>query len=210
MRLLCPGFAKCGTTDVWAKLGMHPDISLTATKELNFFDSNLVYSKGFYWYEEWFKYAFRHKREARILGEISPTYTNGAGLERFLDYYTGAPDGEIKLLICVRDPVEAYWSWLKMLQGERGHGDIKRSEVDQFRYSQIIPRFEEVFNDIKVVNLDTLCYNSIFEWLGVEPIDVGEENFNVNVNKEKMPYQTRLALRRMYEETNEMEYLKLW
>ena len=97
--LIIIGAQKCATTSVHYYLGLHPRISISREKELNFFIRELNWSKGI----EWYKSNFTGK--ARIHGESSPYYTDfpffGGVAGRM---YSVVP--EVKLIYILRDPIE--------------------------------------------------------------------------------------------------------
>ncbi len=97
--LIIIGAQKCGTTSLHYYLGLHPQISMSKEKELNFFLGRHNWNKGI----EWYKSNFTGK--ARIYGESSPSYTtypfSGAVPERM---YSIVP--EAKLIYILRDPID--------------------------------------------------------------------------------------------------------
>jgi hypothetical protein len=93
------GAQKCGTTSLHYYLSLHPEISMSKQKELNFFLPKKNWHKGI----EWYKSNFIGR--AKIYGEASPGYS-------FYPVYKGVPERmysiipEAKLIYLVRDPVE--------------------------------------------------------------------------------------------------------
>jgi Sulfotransferase domain len=90
---------KCGTSSLHNYLDIHPDISMSQIKELNFFSHDVLWAKGSDWYSQHFS------SPAKIRGEASPSYT------RFPEF----PDvprrmstliPSAKLIYLVRDPVD--------------------------------------------------------------------------------------------------------
>lgn len=97
--LIVIGAAKCGTTSLHYYLNLHPQISMSKEKELDFFVGERNWSKGLVWYESQFT------GDAKIHGESSPKYT-------FYPFYAGVPERmcavvpEAKLIYVLRDPLE--------------------------------------------------------------------------------------------------------
>jgi len=97
--LIVIGAQKCGTTSLHYYLSLHPQISMSREKELNFFIFERNWHKGI----EWYKSNFANK--AKIYGESSPGYTN-------YPFFDGVPERiysvvpEAKLIYLVRDPIE--------------------------------------------------------------------------------------------------------
>ena len=96
--LIVIGAMKCATSSLHYYLGLHPEISMTREKELNFFVAELNWERGLAWYESQFAGKATH------CGESSPSYT---GYPRFAAVparmHAVVPDA--KLIYVVRDPV---------------------------------------------------------------------------------------------------------
>ena len=78
-------------------LGLHPEISMTREKELNFFTSPKNIQRGLDWYHKQFR------GTANVYGESSPSYTNhpwAAGVPQRMH----AVVPEAKLIFLVGDP----------------------------------------------------------------------------------------------------------
>ncbi|MGF1520830.1 MAG: sulfotransferase [Leptolyngbyaceae cyanobacterium] len=97
--LVIIGAMKCGTTSLHYYLGLHPEISMSQQKELNFFIEKKKWKKGL----DWYKSHFQEKN--KILGESSPNYTS-------FTQFPGVPQRmhaiipQTKLIYLVRDPIE--------------------------------------------------------------------------------------------------------
>lgn len=97
--LIIIGAAKSGTTSLHYYLSLHPQISMSEKKELDFFIGELNWNKGIRWYESYFT------GEAAVFGESSPRYT-------LLPRYRGVAERmhlvvpEARLIYVLRDPVE--------------------------------------------------------------------------------------------------------
>ncbi len=93
------GAMKCATTSLHYYLNLHPEISMSAIKQLDFFISELNWHKGIDWYNSNFT------DKSKIYGETSPRYTN-------YPFYSGVPERmysvvpDVKLIYIIRDPIE--------------------------------------------------------------------------------------------------------
>lgn len=101
------GAQKAGTTWVFDVLREHPDAAgprygAADRKELNFF--NLHYPKGHEWYHAQFP------DTQALAGEFSPLYMASARAAERIHAY----DPDVKLIVCLRDPVERAYSHHKM------------------------------------------------------------------------------------------------
>jgi hypothetical protein len=67
--LIVIGAMKSGTTSLHHYLGLHPEVHMSPTKELDFFINEKNWIRGLNWYHSQFK----EKRP--IVGESSPNYT---------------------------------------------------------------------------------------------------------------------------------------
>jgi hypothetical protein len=97
--LIIIGAQKCGTSSLHYYLNLHPQISMSREKELDFFIQEFNWHRGVEWYKS------RFTGTASIHGEASPNYTN-------YPYFRGVPAKthatvpEAKLIYIVRDPIE--------------------------------------------------------------------------------------------------------
>ena len=93
------GAEKCGTTSLHYYLSLHPEIYMSAEKELNFFIAEGNWHKGIDWYRSNFRMA------APIIGESSPLYTA-------FPKHQGVPERmhalipDARLIYMVRDPID--------------------------------------------------------------------------------------------------------
>lgn len=101
---LCPGFAKCGTTSLHYALAQTPGVFLPSVKETHFL-SQMVNETT----HEAFKNQFREADTVgKLVGSIEPSYKNNS--EDVYRYF----GGDLKLIFCVRNPVDALYSLFKM------------------------------------------------------------------------------------------------
>jgi hypothetical protein len=92
------GAMKSGTTSLHRYLDLHPQISMSQPKELDFFVSERNWPKGVEWYKSNFA------GEARVFGEVSPNYTKRHIFEGVPErMYSIVP--ETKLIYILRDPI---------------------------------------------------------------------------------------------------------
>lgn len=123
--LLVIGAAKCGTTSLHHYLDSHPDIAMSAEKELNFFVPEINGGRGLDWYESQFD------RSAPIRGESSPAYTTHP-------LFAGVPERihalipDVQLLYLVRDPIDRIVSHWRLLQRDPDIGSLAQMLEDPF------------------------------------------------------------------------------
>lgn len=101
------GAQKAGTTALFSLLAQHPKILPPQEKEINFFQDDENFSKGYSWYHE----RFPHENEfscGQTTFEATPEYLYRIpAAQRIYDY-----NKSLKLIVLVRDPVaRAYSSW---------------------------------------------------------------------------------------------------
>ena len=93
------GAQKCGTSALHYYLGLHPEVTMSRPKELNFFIAERNWPRGRDWYERHFQ------GDARVAGESSANYTADP-------FFPGVPERmhslvpHAKLVYLVRDPIE--------------------------------------------------------------------------------------------------------
>src|SRR5439155_322961 len=99
-------------------LSLHPQISMSSPKELNFFIAERNYPRGLDWYRAHFD------PRAKVRGESSPNYTAYA-------QHVGVPERmhstvpEAKLLYMVRDPIDRIAAhWVHNFAKRREKGDL--------------------------------------------------------------------------------------
>jgi sulfotransferase family protein len=72
--LFIVGAPRCGTTSLWSYLKDHPDIFMSAEKELYFFDSDLWAREAWAPTLEQYLANFSAATDERIIGEATPSY----------------------------------------------------------------------------------------------------------------------------------------
>ena len=175
--LIVIGAAKCGTTSLHEYLAMHPDIAMSAKKELNFFTRDNWRSQVD-WYADQFA-------DAPVRGESSPGYTLAPYLpstaERIHDLVP-----EAKLVYLVRDPVDrAVANYIELVMHRLETRPIDAALTDftadnphlcGSRFGSQVERFLRHFdrNQLLVVDQADLLQQRrptlrrIFEFLGVD------------------------------------------
>ncbi len=176
--LIVIGAQKCGTSVLHYYLGLHPEISMSQTKELNFFIEERNWPRGVDWYRAHFD------PHATVRGEASPNYTADpvfAGVPERM--HSVVPDA--KLIYIVRDPLERIAAhWVHNVAKGRVKGGLretllkqKTSYIARSRYHMQLQRFLRFYplegllvleqNDLRDRRAETL--RSVFEFAGVDP-----------------------------------------
>lgn len=111
------GAPRTGSTWLARNIMLHPEIYVPWAKELHFFDRD--FEKGLDFYEA----QFDPEKNIKAIGEITPAYIYKPNVPERI--YQTLP--EVKLICCLRDPVEraysAYW---------RGRTDTDNSDSPSF------------------------------------------------------------------------------
>ena len=105
---LVPGFGKCGTTTLCARLGKHPEVYIPEEKETGFFAIN--YYRGWSWYDRFFAGA----RPSQKWGEGSVFYSSSMFEEQSLDRILDAFPN-IRFIFVARDPIARLESYYREL-----------------------------------------------------------------------------------------------
>jgi len=118
---LIAGVPKAGTSALAAYLSAHPDVFMSAEKELHFFDRP---PRG----ERWYRSNFDRAGDAKAIGEATPTYVlTRVALERM---HAMLP--EVRLIVLMRNPVDRayshYW-WNRALNERRDFATAVRAEM---------------------------------------------------------------------------------
>ncbi|WP_319468765.1 sulfotransferase [uncultured Pseudodesulfovibrio sp.] len=177
------GSAKCASTWMWRVFDEHPEIFVTTSKELMFF--NDYYERG----TDWYLSHFENGKEYACRGELSHDYfLKSIYAERI---HKDFPD--VKILCCLREPMSLLRSYYKydrrifkrFSKHEHANMDFidfaKSENVNNYvdYYSNLTP-FYELFprNKIHVmfyedlVNTPMEFYTSMLEFLQVSPSHV--------------------------------------
>lgn len=133
---------KAGSSWLHEMLIKHPDVYLTPAKDLYYFDR--YYDRGPAWYAA----QFRDARAETIVGEVCQDYLFHPEAAARIH----ATLGPVKVMVCLRDPVERAWSsYLYMRKhgiGPDTFSEALRSRpelLEHGRYASGLDRFLELF-----------------------------------------------------------------
>ena len=176
--LVVIGAQKCGTSVLHHYLGLHPEISMSRHKELNFFIAERNWDHG----SEWYRAQFDPR--ASVRGESSPNYTaypHHAGVPERM--HSLVPDA--RLVYLVRDPIDRIAAhWVHNYAKRREKGDIaatvmhpNTTYVLRSQYFMQLRQFLNHFPDNRILVLDQAdlrnrrleTLRSVFSFVGVDP-----------------------------------------
>jgi hypothetical protein len=176
------GPGKSGSTWLHEVLILHPEVYLTAAKDLYFFSR--YYERGVPWYASHFRDAADSQR---VVGEVCPDYLVHADAPQRIHDTLGS---EISLMVTLRDPVErAFSSYLYL--GKHGRAAPSFRETLQShpellaegRYGTLLARYLRYFpaTQIHVATFDDLVgdpqrfLDGVTSWLGISRQLLDEE-----------------------------------
>ena len=175
--LIVIGAQKCGTSVLHYYLSLHPEVSMSKPKELNFFIEERNWPRGIDWYKSQFD------ADARVRGEASPNYTA-------FPQHQGVPERmasvvpDAKLIYMVRDPLERIAAhWVHNYAKRREKGTLAEtlvhpntSYVTRSKYAMQLERFLEHYpkeqvlvfqqSELRHKRMETL--RQVFEFIGVD------------------------------------------
>ena len=175
--LIVIGAQKCGTSVLHYYLSLHPEVSMSRPKELNFFIEERNWPRGLGWY------AAHFDADARVRGEASPNYTA-------FPQHRGVPERmhsvvpNARLIYMVRDPLERIAAhWVHNYAKRREKGTLAEtlvhpntSYVTRSKYAMQLERFlahypkEQVMvlqqSELRTERIETL--RRVFEFIGVD------------------------------------------
>ncbi len=176
--LIVIGAQKCGTSVLHYYLSLHPEVSMSKPKELNFFIEERNWPRGVDWY------AAQFDAEARVRGEASPNYTA-------FPQHAGVPErmasvaGDAKLIYMIRDPLERIAAhWVHNYAKRREKGTLAEtlvhpntSYVTRSKYAMQLERFLQhypkerilVFQQSELRHKRRETLRRVFEFIGVDP-----------------------------------------
>ena len=207
--LIIIGAQKSGTSSLHHYLSFHPQIIMSAHKELNYFCKDLQWERGQKWYMSQFK------GSAKIYGESSPSYTNfpeRIGVAELM--YSTIP--EAKLIYVVRDPIERMVSqYLDRVKGGQENRSLKEAlcaEQDNYyisfsKYYAQLEEFLKFYDKDKILLLKTddlrnsraKILRDVFRFLKVdEAFSCFEFNELVNVSSSKLKMENSRRWLRYY------------
>lgn len=198
MDFLLVGFMKCGTSSLQRDLLCNPKIYLPSEKE-TFFIHNLRSENA---YERFRKSYPEDKLNEKVVGGIEPTYSRFA--KEVYEYF-GA---DLKILMCVRNPIEAVYSFFLMdMRNALGktiyylskYGNITPEVFEEwleenkagYVYIRFIKEYLKFYSkeQIRIIIFEELCQNpnkemkEIQEFIGVAQKDILEYNAISHVNE---------------------------
>lgn len=175
--LIIIGAQKCGTSGLHYYLGLHPEVSMSTPKELNFFIAERNWGRGLCWYSRHFD------PDARCRGEASPNYTA-------FPQHTGVPERmaevvpDAKLVYIVRDPLDRIAAhYVHNFAKRREKGDLREtllhpntSYVSRSKYFTQLQRFLAHYDREQVLVIENLdlrddraaTLRRVFEFAGVD------------------------------------------
>jgi hypothetical protein len=202
--LVVIGAQKCGTSVLHYYLSLHPEISVSRPKELNFFIEERNWPRGLDWYRGHFD------PRARVRGEASPNYTAYPQHEGVPERMASVvPDA--KLIYMIRDP-------LARIAAHCVHNYAKRREkgtlaetlvhpntsyVTRSMYAMQLERYLEhypperilIFQQSELRHQRAETLRRVFEFLGVDP-DYTHPRFEQERHQtSRKTRATRLAVR---------------
>jgi hypothetical protein len=176
--LIVIGAQKCGTSTLHYYLALHPQISASTPKELDFFIAERNWPQGVDWYRSHFD------AEAPVRLESSPNYTTYPHFEGVAErMHEVVPDA--RLIFMVRDPIariEAHWVHNYAKRRERGSvldtiTHPSTTYVQRSCYFSQLERFLAFYDrsrvlvfqqsDLRDRRRDTL--RQVFEFAGIDP-----------------------------------------
>ncbi len=176
--LIIVGAQKCGTSGLHYHLGLHPEVSMSKPKELNFFIEERNWPRG----EEWYRRHF--DPGAKVRGESSPNYTA-------FPQHVGVPERmasvvpDAKLIYVLRDPLQriaAHWVHNYAKRREKGTlaetlSHPNTSYLQRSQYAMQLQQFLNHFPRESIMILDqedfrkdrTETLRRVFEFAGADP-----------------------------------------
>ncbi len=176
--LIIIGAQKCGTSGLHYHLGLHPEVSMSKPKELNFFISERNWPRG----EEWYRRHFDPR--AKVRGEASPNYTA-------FPQHVGVPERmaamvpDAKLIYLLRDPLERIAAhWVHNFAKRREKGSLAEtlshpstSYLQRSQYAMQLQQFLNHFPRENIMILDQEDFRKdraetlrrVFEFCGADP-----------------------------------------
>ena len=169
------GAPRCGTSWIANVLRSHPDICISEPKEVRYFNRNEMpvgrlkgnLNSNFDQDISWYLKRFSHAKNGQLCGEISPVYLSDESAPAAIK----AQYPDVKLIVCLRHPVNQAFSFYKL---HRGNSIIKPISFEQALeqepvyietslYGKHLARYLEHFDKDKILFL-------VFEELIAEPV----------------------------------------
>jgi hypothetical protein len=169
--LFIVGAPRCGTTSLWSYLKDHPDIFMSAEKELYFFDSDLRPSGWRAPSLDQYLANFSAAGGSKIIGEATPSYLHSERAPKEIKAFNPAA----QIVIMLRNPVDviyslyntALWSREPVTDFEAAiEADAKRTSPDLIGYREFtdfpkqVRRYFDLFGREHV---HTIIFNDLKE-----------------------------------------------
>lgn len=160
---------RSGTTALNSYLREHPDIVVSSTKEVHYFDS--FYDRGIQWYRD----QFPDSESADAVGEATPNYMfSTTALDRIKETLPG-----VKLIVMLRNPIDRAYShyWHDRARGKTSgeFAEVVERELDdsdpQLTYIRR-GRYRAQIEDILERFPATALHVEIFEEMVERPEDI--------------------------------------
>lgn len=202
------GCTRGGTTSLHRYLGSHPQIFVSATKELRFFNESRNWKRGLSWYMSRFEGA----GDAIAIGESSPLYS-AYPIEKGVPERIAATLPDVRFIYLIRDPVARIKShYLQdLLTGREGRpideAVLRRSDyIHRSLYGMQLERYLLSFprESILVIRSELLrtdraiALHRIFSFLGVDPewtSPVFENQENTTAEKRRADFSAYVRYR---------------
>jgi hypothetical protein len=202
--LIVIGAQKCGTSGLHYYLGLHPEVSMSNPKELNFFIAERNWPRGLEWYSRHFD------PTARVRGEASPNYTA-------FPQHDGVPARiaetvpDARLVYLVRDPIERIAAhWVHNYAKRREKGGLREtllhpntSYISRSRYFMQLQRYLAHFDSDRILVIENgdlrdhraETLRRVFEFAGVDPSFTHPRFEQVRHSTSRKKRATRLGMR---------------
>lgn len=168
------GAQRAGTTWLYECLAEHPQVFMSAQKELGYFGAEP--DPGIAWYEQ----QFADRGEAIAVGEITPTYMVSEASIRQM----AAVVPEARLIAVLREPVSRAFSAYQLFKSVRwadvSFAQAAQRESDLIRYGLYAQQLEMLYGYFHPAQVKVFLYDDItasasaavselFEFIGVDP-----------------------------------------
>jgi hypothetical protein len=191
--VMCPGAAKAGTTSLYALMAQHPAVTVTRSKESDFFVDPRLYQRG---YEYYWNSCYVQKPNSSVYFEADPIYMYARGcMARIRDC---APDARI--VVMLRNPVDRAYSQYRYRMTyaryresfaemcDRESSRISRGDADRLEYgcldrSRYAPQIREILTHFpsehvyyivfeKFIADQAAQFGKLLSWLGLPQMQV--------------------------------------
>jgi hypothetical protein len=155
--LVVIGAPKAGTTSLARWLSTHPQVRMSATKELSFFDEH--FERGIHWYSS----QLPASEPGVVVGEATPTYLG----DPLAPARVAMTIPEAKFVAVLREPVSRAWSnywffcqlgverrsWEAALRAEQEGADDRTGYLRRGHYAQQLARWDDAVGADRVLVL---------------------------------------------------------